>query len=360
MARLVTIPAMIDPHTHLRDLDWSHKATFASETAAALAGGYWAVFDMPNTPPTTTDPAALARKQGALRAAAVCDWGIYYGAAQSGNMESYDEVAGQVCGLKIYNNATTGNLLIAEQGQRAHHYAAWPTGRVIAVHAEDETVLDILQLVRQYRKRTHFVHISTAAELDYLRAAKEEGLPVTIGVCPHHLYLTEADLPALGSFGLMKPGLKTPADRDALWAGLQSGLVDVVESDHAPHTLAEKQSSHPPYGVPGLETTLPLLLTAVQAGRLTLERVIELVAVNPRRIWGLEAPPDTYALVDLEADYVLERARLHTACGWTPFEGLRVRGRVRETWIRGRRVFADDQVLALPGFGQDLFRDSVC
>jgi dihydroorotase len=381
MARLIKIPALVDPHTHLRDLDWAHKATFTSETTAAVAGGYWAVFDMPNTPPTTTDRLALDRKLAALSARAVCDWGVYFGASQADNTAEYAHVSG-TCGLKIFNNSTTGDLLIADQGQRAHHYAAWPSlpspsravfgtqrlgerpeevpvggsgVRVIAVHAEDETVLDILALVRQYRKHTHFLHISTAQEIAWLTAAKAEGLPITMGVCPHHLYLTEDDLPTLGAFGIMKPGLKTAADRDALWSALQSGVVDVVESDHAPHTLAEKQSAKPPYGVPGLETTLPLMLTAVQAGQLTLARVIDLVATNPRRIWGLKAPADTYALVDLDASYVIDRANLHGACGWSPFEGMTVHGRVLETWIRGTKVWDGEQVRVQAGFGQNLF-----
>jgi carbamoyl-phosphate synthase/aspartate carbamoyltransferase/dihydroorotase len=373
MARLVQIPAMLDPHTHLRDLDWSHKATFTTETTAAVAGGYWAVFDMPNTPPATIDRPALDRKLAALKAGAVCDWGVYFGASQSDNTAEYAHIAG-VCGLKIFNNSTTGDLLIADQAERSKHYAAWPFlpsperrtpntarlgegpgVRIIAVHAEDETVLDILALVRQYHKPTHFVHISTAQEIAWLTAAKAEGLPISIGVCPHHLYLTEQDLRVLGPFGIMKPGLKTAADRDALWAALESGVVDVVESDHAPHTLAEKQSERPPYGVPGLETTLPLMLTAVAAGRLTLDRVIELVATNPCRIWGLSPPPETYTLVDLDAEYRIDRAHLHSACGWSPFEGMRVRGRVLKTWIRGVKVWDGERLQVQPGFGHNLF-----
>jgi carbamoyl-phosphate synthase/aspartate carbamoyltransferase/dihydroorotase len=345
---------MVDPHTHLRDLDWSHKATFSSETAAAVAGGYWAVFDMPNTPPTTTDRAALDLKLARLAERAVCDWGVYFGASQADNTADYADVAG-TCGLKIYNNSTTGNLLLANQAERARHYAAWDGSRLIAVHAEDETVLDILALVRRFRKRTHFVHISTAREIGWLEAAKEEGLPITIGVCPHHLWLTEDDLPALGALGIMKPGLKTANDRAALWDALQRGVVDVIESDHAPHTLAEKASERPPYGVPGLETTLPLLLTAVHEGRLTLERVTDLVATNPRRIWGLDAPPETYATVDLDADFVIERANLHGAAGWSPYEGMRVKGRVIETWIRGTQVYDGERILVQPGFGRNLF-----
>ena len=352
---LVKIAGMVDPHTHLRDLEWSHKATFASETAAAVVGGYWAVFDMPNTPPSTVSRDSLDKKLSEISAKAVCDWGVYFGAAQSDNTTEYPSIAGDACGLKIYNNSTTGNLLLDDQLQREKHIAAWPASRVIAVHAEEGTVAEILALVRRYRKPTHFVHISTAKEINYLKGAKAQGLPVTIGVCPHHLYLTERDEHTLGALGRMKPGLKTAADRDALWEAIAEGVIDVIESDHAPHTLEEKASDVPPYGVPGLETTLPLMLLAVSEGRLTLERVVELVAINPRRIWGLGCPPDTYTLIDLEAEYVIERSNLHTQCGWSPFEGMRVRGKVTETWIRGQKVYDGEQVLAPLGSGRNLF-----
>lgn len=351
----VTIPGMLDPHVHLRGLDWSHKGTFASETAAALAGGYWAVFDMPNTSPSTVDPPALERKLAEFSAQAHCDWGVYYGAAMSENWRTYDEIAGRVCGLKIYNNQTTGVLLIEDQMVRAQHYAAWPPDRIIAVHAEGQTVLDILTLVRQYRRPTHFCHISTAEEIRYLTTAKQEGLPITAGVCPHHLYLTEDDLNALGPLGLMKPELKTKADQAALWQALESGVVDIVESDHAPHTLDEKYAGTPAYGVPGLETTLPLLCLAVKGGRLAMERVIELVAENPRRIWKQLCPPDTYTVVDLAASFIIERANLRTLCSWSPFEGMRVCGRVQSVVIRGQPVYDGENILAQPGFGRNLY-----
>jgi dihydroorotase len=355
MSNVIKINAMVDPHTHLRDLDWAHKATFHSETAAALAGGYWAIMDMPNTAPSTISKEALNSKMGVIRQNAVCDWGLYFGAAQSDNTADYAKVIDDVCGLKIYNNATTGNLLIGDQSLRDIHFANWPKSKLITVHAEERTVLDILELVRKYNQRVHFHHISTAEEIGYLQAAKEEGLPVTIGVCPHHLYLTEDDLPQLGGFGMMKPELKTKADRDALWAALVSGVVDVVESDHAPHTIEEKTGEKPAYGVPGLETTLPLMLLAVKEGRLSLQRVIELLSDNPRKIWVLNSPVQTYAQVDLDAEYTIQRANLHTKCGWSPFEGMKVVGKVTETWIRGQKVYDGEKVIVEPGFGQNLY-----
>lgn len=355
MGRRVTIPAPLDPHVHLRGMDWAHKGDFYTETCAAVAGGYWAVFDMPNTHPSTTNRAALDRKLTEFGANTVCDWGVYYGAATDGNWSQHNTIFDDVCGLKIFNNATTGDLLIDDQTIREEHYKHWTTNKPISVHAESTTILEVLELVRQYRQFTHFLHISSAEEIGYLIAAKEEGLPISIGVCPHHLWLTADDLATLGSHGLMKPELKTKVDQAALWSAIADGAVDVIESDHAPHTLDEKSSDQPPYGVPGLETTIPLLLTAVHDGRLTLEQVIGFVAENPRKLWGLSAPADTYTVIDLDDSYVIDGNRLQTKPAWSPFEGLKVTGRVVETWIRGTQVYDGERVLAEPGFGQSLY-----
>jgi carbamoyl-phosphate synthase/aspartate carbamoyltransferase/dihydroorotase len=359
MSNLIRIHGMVDPHVHARDLAWSHKATFYSETCAALAGGYWAIFDMPNTPPNTINRAAFDEKRASFAAKAVCDWGIYAGASQADNTADYPDFWRETCGLKIFNNDTTGDLLIESQPERLKHYRAWAQAtrgeRVIALHAEDETVADLLAIVRETGQRTHFLHISTAREIALLANAKAEGLPVTVGVCPHHLFLTQDDLPRLGAYGRMKPPLKTRHDADALWDALRAGIVDVIESDHAPHTRAEKEGEAPPYGVTGLETTLPLMLTAVQEGRVSLERVIASVSTHPRAIWGLDCPPDTYALVDLDAEYTLSDETLFTACGWSPYHGTRVVGKVRETWIRGVQVYDGERVLVQGGFGRNLF-----
>lgn len=353
---MLKINGMLDPHTHLRDLEWHHKATFESETRAAIAGGYTAVFDMPNTPPNTTSQAALAVKLARLAESALCDYGVYFGASQADNTADYENLRG-VCGLKIFNNATTGNLLIDSPADREKHYAAWNVGRVIAVHAEGETVLDILDKVRRTRKPTHFLHISTAEEIGYLQAAKAEGLPVTVGVCPHHLYLSEDDLPRLGALGLMKPELKTRADVNALWDALAAGVVDVIESDHAPHTLDEKHNAEgkPIYGVTGLETTLPLMLLAVREGRLSSEQLPALLADNPRRIFGVPAAPETYTLIEPDAAWTITNADLHTAPKWSPFDGMRVWGKVRGVWIRGTQVYDGERFLVGAGFGQNLF-----
>jgi len=352
---VIKINGMVDPHTHLRDLDWAHKATFASETQAAIAGGYWAVFDMPNTAPSTIDASRLSDKLNKINQTAYCDWGLYFGASQADNTAEYEKIASQVCGLKIYNNSTTGDLLIDSQTERDKHYKAWSSDKIITVHAEDDTVRDILELVRKYRRPTHFLHISTKLEIDLLTQAKEEGLPVTLGVCPHHLYLTEDDVSTLGAYGRMKPELKTKTDQQALWQAITNGVVDVIESDHAPHTIAEKESTPPPSGVPGLETNLPLMLQAVKDGRLSLECATDMMSINIHRIWKIQVPHDTYTLVDTDENYIIERDHLRTKCGWSPFEGMTVTGKVLEVWIRGQQVYNGEEILSTAGFGINLF-----
>ena len=247
---ILRIPGPLDPHVHLRGMDWSHKGDFATETAAALAGGYTAVLDMPNTPPETARPEALARKRRELDRTSHCDWGVYYGAHPQGNLETFPEAFQGVVGLKIYCNPTTGFMYMRGR-TREEHFAAWRDHGLVAVHAEEEEVAAVLELVDRYRIRTHFCHISTRTELDMLREGKRSGLPISAGACPHHLFLTDQDLPRLGSFGMMKPPLKTQADQDALWEALSDGLLDVVESDHAPHSLAEKQAGRTRLGCAG-------------------------------------------------------------------------------------------------------------
>ena len=351
----IKINGMIDPHTHLRDLDWSHKATFESETKAAIAGGYWAVFDMPNTAPSTIDDARLTEKLDRIDQQAHCDFGLCFGASQADNSAEYERIAGRVCGLKIYNNSTTGDLLIDSSAMRERHYRAWTTNRLIAVHAEGETVANILDLVRKYRQPTHFLHISSQYEINLLTQAKRDGLPITVGVCPHHLFLSEDDLPALSGYGRMKPELKRKSDARALWRAIRLGIVDIIESDHAPHTKAEKEAEPPAYGVPGLETTLPLLMQAVKDGRLPLQQACDMVSLNVQRIWRITPLPKTYTLVDTDQSYVIDGQQLISQCGWSPFEGMRVCGKVIEVWIRGHQVFNGEKVLSKAGFGRNLF-----
>ena len=350
------IPGAVDPHVHLRDMDWAHKATVERETAAALAGGYWAVLDMPNTPPNTTTAERLRAKYEFVGARARCDFALYMGADQSADGSEYAEGSPEAAGLKMYCDHTTGSLLLEDDASRRRHLQAWgaATRKPVALHAEGETLAALLRLVRETGVRAHFCHVSMAVEMALLREAKAEGVPISIGVTPHHLYLAGADRERLGGFAMVKPPLKTPADQEALWAGVFDGTVDTIESDHAPHTREEKGSVNPPFGLPGLETTIPLLGLAMRERGLTGERLIELVATNAQRLFGLTPPEDTYTLLDLDSSYVISDDALRCSPGWSPYSGMRVWGRVTEVRIRGRVAFDGEDILAEPSEGRRL------
>jgi len=350
------IPGAVDPHVHLRDLEWSHKATVERETAAALAGGYWAVLDMPNTPPPATTRARLDERSAAFAARARCDFGLYLGADQGGNQGEYGAAAGAAVGLKMYCDETTGDLFIRESDERRAHVSAWKAAsdKPIAVHAEGATLAAVLALAVELRSRVHFCHVSAADEVELLRQAKRDGAFISVAVTPHHLYLTQDDAARLGPYGRVKPLLKSSSDVAALWAGIADGTVDVIESDHAPHTRAEKESPAPPYGLPGLETTIPLMVLALREGRVSEERLVELLATNAQRLFRLQPPNGTYTLIDVDASYVITDDTLLTSPGWSPYSGMRVWGRVREVRIRGQLAFDGEDVLCSPGCGTDL------
>ena len=353
----VRLPGLIDVHVHLREPGGEEKEDLASGTAAALAGGVTMVLDMPNTHPPITGARTLAAKREAARHKARCDVGFYLGAT-AGNAAEAASLAGQAAGLKIYLDATNGPLRLndpsAPPGQSLAallaHFRTWPAWRPIAVHAEGLSAAMAIGLARCFGRHLHLCHVSLAAEMALVRAAKASGMAVTCEVAPHHLFLSEADAPRLGAYGAMRPPLASEADVEALWANLD--IVDCLATDHAPHTRAEKDGPTPPPGVPGLETMLPLLLTAVSAGRLSLERVVELVYEAPRRIFRLPAQPDTWVEVELGASYTLGDEPLHTRCGWTPFAGMPVRGRVRRVVLRGQPAFEEGRVLLAPGAGR--------
>lgn len=348
----ITLPGLVDVHVHLREPGSDHKETFADGTRAALAGGIVTVLDMPNNPgaPTIT-PAALADKAARAAAGACCEVGFHYGATPA-NTDTFAAVVDEVFGLKLYLDHTTGTLLVDRLDSTAAILAAWPADKPLLVHAEERTVAAVLGIIALQPRRVHFCHVSLGSEIRLIRAAKERGLPVTCEVAPHHLFLTEADLPRLGPYGLMKPPLRTGADIDALWDHL--AVIDMIATDHAPHTRAEKEGGTPAYGVPGLQTALPLMLTAVAAGRLTLDRLVELMATTPRRVFALPEPPDTYVEVDPAAHATIRNADQYTRCGWTPFDGWAVQGVVRRVVLRGNEVARDGAVSAIPGSGRVL------
>jgi carbamoyl-phosphate synthase/aspartate carbamoyltransferase/dihydroorotase len=377
----IQLPGLVDAHVHLREPGYVHKEDYTTGTAAALAGGVTTVLDMPNTIPPTATPETLAEKTALAAAKAVCDVGIFVGAT-SGDLDAYLPVAQRACGLKIYVNDTFGSLRIDDLGsmhrlfrswaERAHELGGFRSGEAIstslppslsssllgpiAVHAEELMVPVCLYLSDLYEVPLHIVHVSRRSEIELIRAAKDRGSRVTCEASPHHLFLSTADLPRLGARGDMRPRLATPDDVTALWENLD--VIDIFATDHAPHTLAEKASETPPPGVPGVETMLPLLLTAVHAGRLELADIIERCVDAPRRIYGLPEQPQTTVDVDVDAQYPLRDEDMHTKAGWTPFAGMPVFGRVERVTLRGRVVYEDGVILAQPGSGEVLFQPS--
>jgi dihydroorotase-like cyclic amidohydrolase len=347
---IVRLPGLIDPHVHLRDPGATHKEDFTTGTRAALAGGFTCVLDMPNNPgEPTVSPEALARKSELTEGRLLCDVGLYYGATEV-NSASFGEVSSQVFGLKLYLDHTTGDLKIEELEAIRQIMVAWPAHKPLLVHAEDRTLAMVLGLLPSIGRGVHFCHVSERVEIELIRDAKERGLPVTCEVAPHHLYLTEEDVPRLGGFGVMKPPLRGPRDVDALWANLDA--VDMIATDHAPHTMEEKQSGQPPFGVPGLETSLPLMLTAVNRDRLSLDRLVEMMYTAPRRVFQVPPQSDSYLEINTAMQWVISTGKMYSLCGWTPFEGMSVTGKVSRVVLRGQDVVRGGEVLAEPGRGR--------
>jgi dihydroorotase len=346
---ILQLPGLIDVHVHLREPGGEQKEDMTSGSAAALAGGVTMVLDMPNTAPPIVSAETLAYKRRLAGDKALCDVGLYVGATET-NAPDAAGLAGQAIGLKIYLDQTYGLLRMRDLASLLAHFRTWPADRPIAVHAEGLSAAVAIALARSFGRRLHLCHVSRADEMALIRAAKESGAMLTCEVTPHHLFLTEADARRLGPYGFMKPPLATEADRAALWANLD--VVDCIATDHAPHTISEKEGENPPPGVPGLETMLPLLLTAVAEGRLTVDRLVELVHEAPNRIFGLPVSPQTWIEVEPKARYTLSGEDLHSRCGWTPFAGVAVQGRVRRVVLRGQTVFAEGQIRVQPGFGR--------
>ncbi len=344
------LPGLIDPHVHLRDPGATHKEDWDSGTAAALAGGFTCVLDMPNNTPPIVDEASLAAKEAAAATRARCDYGIHFGAGEHNAAEAA-RLAPRCTGLKLYLDATFGPLRLDDLHSLEAHFAAWPRERPILAHAEGRTVAAVLFIAELYDRAVHICHVSKRDEIELIAKARARGVKVTCEVCPHHLFLTrDADL--AGGFIEVRPRLATQDDVDALWAHL--AVVDCFATDHAPHTLAEKESASPPPGFPGLETALPLWLTAVEAGKLSLEDVVSRMSANPARIFDLLPQPDTWIEVDPDQTWTVQAAQAQSRCGWTPFEGWRLRGRVTSVTLRGELAYDGEKVIAAPGSGRNV------
>ncbi|MFH1781989.1 MAG: amidohydrolase family protein [Patescibacteria group bacterium] len=345
------IPGLIDIHVHLRDPGQTYKEDFSTGTSAALAGGITALFDMPNNPEPIFSSKKLEEKKQIARSKAVCDWGLYFG-SDGNNTEEFNKASEKTVGLKIYLNATTGKYNIRDGKLIEKIFQKWPKTKVIVVHAEGDKIDLAINLCRIYNSQIHITHISRKEDLEKILAAKKQKLNITCDITPHHLFLTKEDLIALKGYGQVKPPLPTREDQTFLWENIAG--IDCIASDHAPHTIAEKESQNPPFGIPGLETMLPLLMIAVRDGRLTIDDIIRLTNINPQKIFNFRQSDNTCIEIDTGNKYVIDNNNLKTKCAWSPFAGWEVYGKVKRVFIRGVKVFEDGEVLTRPGFGQDV------
>jgi len=354
---MLKLPGLIDPHVHLREPGAIHKEDFDSGTSAALAGGFTVVLAMPNTKPPIFDSETLKIALDAAHKKARCDYGQYVGAGPD-NGKTVVSLAGSAAGLKMYLDSTFGELRLDDMTLWHPHFQNWPKDMPLVVHSESRTMAAAILFASLYDRPVHIAHISLKEEVLLIKAAKEKGIRVTCEVCPHHLFLSKDDIPAISHAhpgrGEVRPRLATKEDVESLWQNMD--VIDCFATDHAPHTIEEKDSVNPPPGFPGLETALPLLLTAADGGRLTMDDLIAKMYTNPKKIFNLPEQPETWVEVDDNETYEIKAAEGFTRCGWTPFEGWKVKGRVQKVVLRGKTVFEDGKVLASPGFGKNIRR----
>lgn len=385
---LHVLPGVIDSQVHFREPGLTHKEDLATGTAAAALGGVTAVFEMPNTKPNTTTPQALAEKLALAEGRAWCDVAFFVGATaeNAGELGRLERLPG-AAGIKIFMGSSTGNLLVEDDDTLL---AALSNGnRRVAVHAEDEyrlrermaTVKEggekgvdpalhpvwrdvetalrattrLMRLARQAGRRVHVLHVTTAEEVPIIAANKDIA---TMEVTPQHLTLAAPECyRELGTFAQMNPPIREARHREALWQAVSDGVVDCIGSDHAPHTREEKAKPYPqsPSGMPGVQTLLPLMLDHMNAGRFTLERLVDLTSAGPARIYNVAAKgriavgyDADLTVVDLGAKRTIEAKAMASKCGWTPFDGMNVTGWPKATILRGHVAMREDELIGRP------------
>lgn len=384
------LPGCIDTQVHFRDPGLTHKEDLGTGTLSAIKGGITGVFEMPNTKPNTSDKLRITEKLDIAAQKTFCDYAFYVGAngKNTAELSELENLPG-VCGVKVFMGSSTGDLLVSEdqmieQVLRSGH-------KRVAVHCEDESILvdrkdiaikaahprahpewrnvdsalnatkRLIHLAEKTKRPVHTLHITTAEEIDFLKDHKNIA---SVEVLPQHLTLSAPDCyEKLGTLAQMNPPIRDIRHQKALWWGIQNGVVDILGSDHAPHTLEEKAKAYPesPSGMTGVQTILPLMLNHVSEGRLSLERVVELLCYNPCRIFKIKDQGEikegnlaNFSIVDMQKNRTIERSWIASRSGWSPFEGMQIKGWPVATIIRGEIAMQEDDVLVNPGFGKKL------
>jgi dihydroorotase len=373
---LHVLPGVIDTQVHFREPGNAHKEDLETGSRAAVLGGVTGVFEMPNTAPPTTSRAAIEDKLARAKNRMHCDYAFYAGATPQniGALAELERMPG-VCGVKAFLGSSTGTLLLSHPDDIL---AALKSGtRRVAVHSEDEDRLEarkgfrvtgdvrshpvwrdeetarasterVIALARKAGRRLHVLHVTTTEELPLLAEAHDF---VTVETTPQHLTLAAPECyERLGTYAQMNPPIRDVRHREALWKAVGEGLIDVIGSDHAPHTRAEKDKTYPdtPSGMPGVQTLATILLDHVNAGRLTLERFVDLTSAGAARIFGITGKgrialgyDADFTIVDLKKQRRIENSWIASRCGWTPFDGVTTTGWPVATIIRGQTIMRD-------------------
>jgi dihydroorotase len=379
------LPGVIDSQVHFREPGLVHKENLETGSRAAVLGGVTAVFEMPNTDPVTTNAEALADKCRRAKGRMHCDFAFWVGGVHD-NVDDIPELERLpgAAGIKVFMGSSTGRLLVADdEGVLA---ILKKTRRRAAFHSEDEARLNerkalrvpgdasshpvwrdeiaalrsterLIRLAREARAQVHVLHISTSEEMEFLAGARDVA---SCEATPHHLTLSAEDYSHLGTKLQMNPPVRAPAHRDAIWRGLEQGVVDVLGSDHAPHTLEEKAKPYPesPSGMTGVQTLVPIMLNHVNAGRLSLQRFVDLTSGGPQRLFGIAGKGRIAAgydadltIVDMKRRETIRDSWIASRCGWTPYDGKIVTGWPVGTIVRGRRVMWEGELTA-PSTGE--------
>ena len=389
---LLVLPGVIDSHVHLRDEDKAYKETFLTGTAAAAAGGVTTVLDMPNNSPLTDNVEALRNRMQLAKRRILVNVG-FYSAFPAETEENARIVAEGAVGFKLFMAEQIGGLDIDDNEALKDAFKQTTELKVpVAVHAEDHVLLKkatdkqrfanrhdlaaflkahdenaeleaiqrLLALAKQVdNMRLHICHLSTAKGLIAVAEAKKKGTQVTCEVTPHHLFLTKTDLDRIGAAALTMPPLRSKENVEALWKGITEGTVDTIGSDHAPHTFEEKEARsiwEVKVGVPGLETTLPLVLTAVHKRRLSIDRAVQLLSEKPAEIFSLadrgrieEGKNADLAVVDFNVKFKIDVPKFHSKAKFSPFDGWEVQGKPVKTYVNGMLVMDEGEIVAKPG-----------